>query len=542
MDAWGLLFQIVVLLGACLAGGVLMARLGQSPLVGYLLVGMLLGGPGSVGLISAASNIEAIAEVGVALLLFSLGLEFSWQRLRQLGGKTLAAGWVQVGLTLAAGVVITLAFGLSIRAALAVGAMVALSSTAAVLRMLIEAAELDSQHGRASLAVLLVQDMAVVPLSVLLALLARGGTPGEVTLGVAKTVGLAALLVFTLYIVLNKIAVRALSAMSIERNREFAVLLAVVLGLGAAWGAHAAGISPALGAFIGGLFLGASPFATQVRADVSSLRVVLLTLFFGAVGMVADPVWIVGHLGLVLGVSTLVIAGKAGLVWVALRWMGKPTSVALATGLCLAQIGEFAFVLGKLGRDGGFVSHDLYMLIVSTAMVTLFVTPWLVRYAPRLGARLAEAGGSGAPPPDEGHAAFLPEIVIVGFGPSGQAVGRSLIGRGKRVLVLDLNADAAPLARSMGFESAIGDATSMEVLEHAGLRDARVVVIALPARSAARMVLDLVRGLCPRAHLIVRSRYALHVTEFREAGAHAVVGDEEEVGARMAEYVQLHLA
>lgn len=542
MDAWGLLFQIVVLLGACLAGGVLMARLGQSPLVGYLLVGMLIGGPGSVGLISAASNIEAIAEVGVALLLFSLGLEFSWQRLRQLGGKTLAAGWVQVTLTMAACVLITLAFGLPMRAALAVGAMVALSSTAAVLRMLIESAELDSPHGRSTLAVLLVQDMAVVPLSVLLALLAKGGTPGEVTLGVAKTVGMAALLVFTLYIVLNKIAVRALRAMSIERNREFAVLLAVVLGLGAAWGAHAAGISPALGAFVAGLFLGASPFATQVRADVSSLRVVLLTLFFGAVGMIADPVWIVGHLGLVLGVSALVIGGKATLVWVALRWMGKPNGVAAAAGLCLAQIGEFAFVLGKLGRDGGFVSQDLYMLMVSVTMVTLFATPWLVRYAPRVGARLGRKAGGGPADADAGGHEFRPEIVIVGFGPSGQAVGRSLVGQGKRVLVLDLNAEAAPLARNMGFESAIGDATSMDVLEHAGIRDALIVVIALPSRSAARMVLDLARGLCPRAHLIVRSRYALHVTEFHEAGAHAVVGDEEEVGARMAQHVQAHLA
>jgi CPA2 family monovalent cation:H+ antiporter-2 len=358
---------------------------------------------------------------------------------------------------------------------------------------------------------------------------------------VVQTVGLAAALVLVLYVLLNQVAVRALAALSIERDREFAVLLAVVLGLGAAWGAHAVGISPALGAFAAGLFLGASPFAAQVRADVASLRVVLLTLFFGAVGMVADPIWIVGHLGLVLGVSALVVAGKAALVWLVLKWMRRPDGVAAATGLCLAQVGEFAFVLGRLGRDGGYLAPPLYMLVVSTAMVTLFLTPWLVRHAPGAGAWVARIRRSGVSVGGEAARPHAPEVVIVGFGPAGQAVGRALASAGRRALVIDLNTDARRIAGNLGLDSVVGDATNADVLEHAGIRDARLVVITVPARSAARSVLDLARGLCPRAHVVVRSRYAMHAPEFREAGANAVIGDEEEVGERLADHVRAYL-
>jgi len=544
MDSWHLLLEIVSLLAACLAAGAILSRLGQSPIVGYLLAGMLLGGPGSFHVIHAEEDIETIAELGVSLLLFSLGLEFSWQRLKQMGLRSLSSGAIQVGATMIAGAFVSIAFGLGLAESIAIGAMLSLSSTAAVLRVLIDRAEIDSLHGRGALAILLVQDMAVVPLAVVVTLLAGGGSFGDVVLTVSKILFLAAALIGVLYVLLDKLAVRALGSLSLEQNRELTILLAIVIGLGSTWAAHAVGLSPALGAFIAGMFLGSSPFATQVRADVASLRVVLLTLFFGSVGMVADPIWIVERWWLVLAVAFAVIAGKAVIVWGILRVWGIPHGIAIATGLCLAQIGEFAFVLGSSARESSVVGEPTYLLVVSSAILTLFVTPYLVGSAPRLGYRLErffrrslETLGASAEP---GEAA-PPDILIIGFGPAGKAVGAALVEHGQTATVLDLNALAKSAAESMGLSGQIGDARFVDVLEHARVRSARMVVVTLPVHEAAIAVLQHVRRLAPAATVIVRSRHQIHHGDFERAGAHAIVGDEIEVGRALSERVLAEL-
>ncbi|MCA9117147.1 MAG: cation:proton antiporter [Planctomycetaceae bacterium] len=538
MDTWGLLLEIVILLAGCLVMGGVLTSLKQNPLVGYLLAGMLLGGPGGLGVIQAEENIEAIAELGVAPLLFSLGLEFSWQRLVGLGRNTLLAGAVQVVLTAVATAAVVLLFDRSMREAVALGAMVSLSSTAAVLRVLIDRSEIDSSHGRNAVAVLLVQDMAVVPLAILMTLLSRGGTPTEVAMGVLRILGLAGGLVLALYLLLNHVAVRALGQLSVEKNRELTVLLAVVVGFGATWAAHAIGLSPALGAFMAGMFLGSSPFATQLRADVSSIRVVLLTLFFGAVGMVADPLWIAANFPMVFGIAAVLILFKASIVWGILRAMGQPNGVALATGLCLGQVGEFAFVLGSTAVAAGVIGRQLHMVIVSSAIVTLFLTPYLVSFAPRVGAALSRWRGN----VQERKAAAAGEhrnldVLIIGFGPAGQAIAQALTGRGLQILVLDLNRAAARVAEPLGLHVQAGDASSVEVLEHAGAASARIVVITLPARSAALAVMDSVRAINSTAHVVIRSRYQRHAAEFERAGADEVIGDEFEVGRSLADHV-----
>ena len=536
MDSWGLLLEIVILLAVSLVFGGVLSRLGQSPLVGYLLAGMLLGGPGSLEVVRSEHDIEAIAELGVALLLFSLGLEFSWRRLKGLGGVTLTSGAIQVLLTGAIAFGAGLLFGLGIVEAVAVGAMLSLSSTATVFRVLIDQGEIDSLHGRNSVGILLVQDMAVVPLAILMAVLGEGGTPGEIAVVVLEIIALAVVLVVLLYIFLNKIAVKALASLTLEQNRELTVLLAVVIGFGSTWAAHAVGLSPALGAFIAGMFLGSSPFATQLRADIASLRVVLLTLFFGAVGMVADPLWILQNFGFVLFVAVLMVVSKTIVIWAILRAMGKSGRSSFATGLCLAQVGEFAFVLGKTGKASGVVGEHTEMVIVSSAILTLLATPYLVQVAPRLATWAARWGrrtvGDESQTEESG---LFHHVVIVGFGPAGQAVGRALSGKETPVLVLDLNPAAKEAANSMKLMSHVGDAMQIDVLEHAHLRTAKMVVITLPAHRAALTVLSHVRALAPHAPVVVRSRHQAHWAEIEAAGADVVVGDEEEVGRRLAQ-------
>ena len=539
MESWSLLAEIVVLLGACLICGGICSRLKQSPLVGYLLAGMFLGGPGSLHVVQAEAHIEAIAELGVALLLFSLGLEFSFGRLLGLGIRSLASGGIQVVVTGLVATGVGLLFRCSMVESIAVGMMVSLSSTAAVLRVLIERSEIESLHGRNSLAILLTQDVAVIPLAIVMTLMAEGGSAAEIAFRVVRLLSLAAGLVAVLYVMLNQVAVRALRALSVERNRELTVLLAVVVGLGSTWAAHAVGLSPALGAFLAGMFLGSSPFATQIRSDISSLRIVLLTLFFGSVGMVADPSWIVQHLAVVLTLAVLIVVAKTAIVWLILRLLGHSDGVAIATGLCLSQVGEFAFVLGSSGRASGVIEGPLYMLIVSSAIVTLLATPYLVQHAPAVAARI-ERWRRHAPClnpalPESPH--DQPAIVIVGFGPAGQAVGRALSGHRQSVLVIDLNPASMRQVEALGLMGQIGDAQQVDVLEHANIQSARIVVVTLPARAAALAVLEQVRNLAPTADIVMRSRYQIHQHDFEAAGASVVIGDEETVGRVLAERV-----
>lgn len=536
MASWNLLLEIVVLLSAAVVGGGLMARLGQSPLLGYLLAGVAFGALGG-DLVRSRGDIEAIAELGVTLLLFGLGLEFSWKRLRALGAPALLGGVVQVVGTGAVVAVIGVVFGMKLTHAVALGAMLSLSSTAGVLRVLMDRSEVDSPHGRGAVAILLIQDMAVVPLAILIGVLGGGRTFGQTTLEVGRVLLMAAGLVVVIYLLVYKLAVRLLAALSIQRTRELTTLISFVVGFGSAWGAHAAGLSPALGAFVAGMLLGGSPFATQIRADVASLRVLLLTLFFTSAGLAANPGWMVAHAALVLGVSAAIVLGKAAVIWAVTRAFGVPSRVGIATGLALGQVGEFAFVLGGLGVASGIVSSDTRLLALSCVIVTLIATPYLVAFGPRIAGWLLR----GQPAPKPAQRGATADIVIVGFGPAGQGVAHVLRGQAERVLVIDMNPRTIDLAREFGMRADVGDATQVDVLEHAHVEAAKLVVLTLPSPETSLTALRLIRDLAPHVPVIARTRYERHVGEFTACGATAVLGDEAEVGAALGRRVQEQL-
>jgi CPA2 family monovalent cation:H+ antiporter-2 len=503
---------------------------------------MLLGGPGSIHAVSSEHQIEAIAELGVALLLFSLGLEFSIERLKKLGAKPLWGGVVQVVATVLLAFCGAKFFGFATNESIAFGAMVALSSTAVVLRILMERGEIEMPHGRNSLGVLLTQDIAVVPLALLVTVLGGNGTTTEILWSTGKLLLMAGGLVVGLF-VMTRVAVLALGSLTLHRNRELTVIFAVVTGLGSAWASHTVGISPALGAFVAGMLLGSSPFATQIRADISPLRVVLLTLFFGAAGMVANPVWILENWDTVALVVLALTLGKLLIVWLTFLMLGQTNRVAAATGLSLAQVGEFAFVLGSIGRSSGVVSSELYALVVSCAIVSFFLSAFLVPLAPRFGnavARLirssdkSEMIAAGEEDP--------PDVVVVGFGPAGQIAASSLVDKGLKASVVELNQSGIRRAQELGLHAELGDATQTEVLEHARISDAKAVIITIPHYESAMAILDHVRRKAPHVHVIVRSRYEINSNNFVAAGAHVVTGDEQQVGLSLADHLGRWLA
>jgi CPA2 family monovalent cation:H+ antiporter-2 len=457
--------------------------------------------------------VSTIAELGIALLLFSIGLEFSWRRLRSVGAIAAGGGTLQILLTGAATVLLCRLLGLDGPAALAIGAVVAMSSTAATLRVLAARQEIDAVHGRNALGILLLQDVAVVPAALFVAALGLGGGIAQVAWAVVQALGLATVLAGALYVVVSHVLPRLLGAALVAANRDLSILLAIVTVTGAAWLSHALGFSPVLG----------------------------VTLFFSAIGMLANPGWAAEHWALLGGVVLLIVVGKTVATAGVVRLFRIPPGQSLATGLVLAQLGEFSLVLAILARDSQIISLSLFDLLVAAMIVTLFLTPYLAALAPRLAMvvgriKTQEHGVLTAAEAVAGHGEGLSgHLVIVGFGPAGQRVAVTLMGRGDLgIVVTDLSASTLDLARSYGLRTVVGDATRESVLARLYIRTAAAVAITLPDPRAARQVVQMVRALAPDTRIVVRSRYHVHRWQLDVAGAHTVVDEEDEVGVRIA--------
>lgn len=549
MGSWSLLLDVLLLLSTATALGIVCACLKQSPIIGYLAAGTLLG-PNVLGFVGSGDGVDILAELGIALLLFTIGLEFSWRRLTGLGRMAIGGGFLQVLITVSLVAGVCLVLGVPMRTAWALGAVVALSSTACVLRLLVSRAEIESTHGRHALGILLVQDAAVVPLVLLVALLGGegegGGGMADAGWALARVLGGAVVLVGALFVLLRYVMPWLLRLEALRHSRDLPILIAVVVGLGAALASHEFGLSPALGAFVAGMLLAASPFATQVRADIASLQTLLVTLFFSSIGMLGDPAWLIEHLGLVLWVVVAIIAGKAVIVWAILRVLGLAHESALMTGLCLAQVGEFSFILA-MSAHGTLIDDDMLRLLVSATIISLFLTPYLVSSAPWLAPRIIDAlrrirvVSASARPVGRPAAAPAGRIVVIGFGPAGQAVGGMLANHDREVVVLDLNFQAIKTARAMGFDGHMGDATHEDVLHHAGVRAADTVVVTIPDPAMAARIVRLVRVTAPDAYVIARARYHRYVEEIRESGAHELVDEETLTGTRLAAHLRRRL-
>ncbi|MCG8618242.1 MAG: NAD-binding protein, partial [Desulfobacterales bacterium] len=304
---------------------------------------------------------------------------------------------------------------------------------------------------------------------------------------------------------------------------------------------HEIGISPAIGAFIAGLMLAGSPFATQVRSDVSSLRTVLVTLFFASVGMFADPLFAVNNAHWLLLAVVIVVLGKTLITGGIARVLGVPFGGAMATGLCLAQIGEFSFVLATIASaEGGPLTDRVFNLVVATTIISLMLTPFFVNIAPRITDALTRASagaGKASPEPEDTDEPRTHRILLIGFGPAAQQVASAVMAKlsHRTITVLDINPRNVEVAKQFGLRSHVGDAQQTDVLEHAGIMRADALVITIPDANAARRIIEIARTLNPNLHILVRARYHVTRWELQMSGATVVVDEEEHVGNRLAE-------
>jgi CPA2 family monovalent cation:H+ antiporter-2 len=453
MEFWHIVGDITVLLSAAVLLGILAERFGFSGIVGYLIAGTIVG-PSLLGVISSDEGaIVSIAEIGVSLLLFTIGLEVNGTRLKQLFGRNMPIGVLQVIVTGGLGYAVATWFGVSTQSSIIVGAMVALSSTAVVSRVLQDRSELDAVHGRLTFGVLLVQDLAIVPVMLLVAFLQESPEETEIVaqVGVASAKFIALFLVIFLLGLL--VVPRFFGAALIRRSSEFPVILGIVTALASMWLAEELNVSPPLGAFVAGLILAGTPFATQIRGDMAPLRHIFLTLFFACIGMLADLPWLIEskHWIWTLGTVAGIVIGKSTIVWIIAMVWKQPRRVSIATGLCLAQIGEFSFVVGAEALESGLLSNDLFQLMMSSSLITLLISPFLIGKSRQIAKVVDDAlGGYGPVESCDEIKSLSNHVVVIGYGVAGRKVVAELIEAGQKVLVIEMGPIGVNDARNAG--------------------------------------------------------------------------------------------
>ena len=506
-------------------------RLRLPSVIGLLLTGVIVG-PYGLRLVHDIEVVESLAEVGIILLLFTIGIEFSLQALLSLKRIVGIAGTLQVGLTMAATYAAARLLGRSDGEAVLWGFLVALSSTAIVLKLLGERGETDSPHGRIAVGVLILQDLSVVPMMFVLPLLAGTAAGAQASLGwvIVKAVVVVAAVLVSARLVIPPLLHQVVRT----RSHELFVLSIVVICFGTAWLTSLAGLSLALGAFVAGILISESDYGQQALADVLPLRDLFSSLFFVSVGMLLNVRFALHHAVAIVVIVMGIILGKFVTGTGATLALGYPLRTAVLTGLALAQIGEFSFVLARAGTMTGLIGEEIYQMFVAAAVITMLVAPFLLRIAPVVADRITQLPLArwleGRPLP-EGESRGLPlkdHVVIAGFGLNGRNVARALAAANIPYMVLEMNPETVRVERRKGTPIVYGNAAQEAVLHHAHIEVARVAVVAISDAAATRRVVELARRLNPGVYLIARTRYSQEVGPLSALGANEAIPEEFE--------------
>ena len=532
MTQYVILRDLAIIFAVSLLVILLFHRIKLPALPGFIVAGVLLG-PHGLGLVSDAHQVESLAEVGVILLLFTIGIEFSLSRLREMGRQVAVGGGAQVGLTVALAAALAVASGLAWQVALLLGFLVALSSTAIVLKGLADQGEIDAPHGRLATGVLVFQDLCVVPMMLVLPFLAGQASGGVVGLVIA--LGKAVLVVIGVLVLARSVVPRGLALILQTRSRELFLIAVILVGTLTALGTAAAGASLALGAFLAGLVISESDYGHQAMAELLPFRDVFISLFFVTVGMLVQVRFLVDHPVLALGGVVVIMGGKTLLAAVGPAVMGYSGRVALLAGLAVSQIGEFSFVLAREGRSTALLAEGLYQTFLAVAVLTMLITPFLLQGGPtviaglerviplrRLLPGLRRQAMAGGDQPLSDH------VIIAGYGLNGRNLAAALRSIQAPYLIVELNAQTVQQARAQGEPAFYGDATREEILRALGAERARMLVVAISDPAATRRMVRVARSLNPRIHIIARTRYVAEIPELTRLGADSVIPEEFE--------------
>ncbi len=531
-----LLNDIVIIFVLSIAILFICHRLRVPAIVGFLLAG-ILAGPYGLGLVKAVHEVELLAEVGVVLLLFTIGIELSLEKLLQIKKSVLMGGSIQVLLTFLVTFVIVRQLGQPVSNSIFIGFLISLSSTAIVLKLIQERAEVDSPHGRTSLGILIFQDIIIVPMILITPLLAgaTGGADESVLILIAKGIGIIGLVIVSA----KWIVPQVLYQIARTRSQELFILSIVVICLAVAWVTSSAGLSLALGAFLAGLIISESKYSHQALGNILPFRDVFTSFFFVSIGMLLDVGFFFRQPGTIALIALGILVIKSIIACFATVLLGFPFRTSILVGLALSQVGEFSFILSKTGVEHGLLTGNIYQMFLAFSVLSMAATPFIITMAPRIADIILLL-----PLPKRLISGFYPvseikvkskkdHLIIIGFGVNGRNVARAARLSGIPYVIIEMNPETVKSEQAQGEPIYYGDSTQEVVLQHANIKDARIVVTAINDPAATRRITEIIRRLNPKVHLIVRTRYFQEMKPLYELGANEVIPEEFETSVEI---------
>lgn len=513
-------------------------RLNLVPIVGFLIAGVIIG-PNALALVPDQELVDILAEIGVILLLFTIGIEFSLEKLNRIRKAIVIGGGFQVTVTTLAVVGLSMAFGVSLNTAIYTGFLVALSSTAIVLGLFSQRNETDTPTGQLSLAVLIFQDLSIVLMVLLVPLLAG---QSESAFDVFWILGKAVLLILAVLVLARRIVPWILEKVAKTRNRELFLLTVVAVCFGTVALSSMANVSLALGAFLAGLVVSESEFSEQALSEILPLRTIFNAVFFVSVGMLLDLSYVIEYPFILLGIAVFVILLKLIITSAGLLTLGYPVRIGATSGLALAQIGEFSFVLERAGRAAGMTPAGMgelgSQIFIAVSVLLMIGTPFLLNAGPKLGELLTRTPLKKLGEDTKGEQADYKKsledhVIIVGYGPAGRHLEQVLHETGIPYVIIEMNPDSVEEMRANDIPAIYGDAGRFHILEKAGIDRAKMLVIATNDPATSPRIIRIARHYNPTLQIVVRTRYLSDVDQLEELGADNVIPEEMETTVRI---------
>lgn len=529
MSEFIIIQDIVVILLVSLPIIFLFKKINLPSIVGFLIAGMLIG-PYGFKLIKSVDQIDVMAEIGVMLLMFTIGLEVSYTHLIKIKKFFLIAGSLQLILTILFSTIFFIFLGIELNQAIFFSMLVSLSSTAIVLRILSDLGELDSPHGKIVLSILIFQDLAVVPMFLLLPLLGAqvGLTSKEIFTKLIIAFGTIGIILVIAKVLMPKIVYQIARL----RLREAFTIGIILLLLGTAYLTHTLGLSFALGAFIAGLILAESDYNHQIVAEITPFRDAFNSIFFVSIGLLLNIQFVIYNPLLITSLTIGVLLFKALIIVLIVLFMKYPLRVAVLTGLALSQVGEFSFILAQAGSNFKLLDHDFYNAFLGSTIFTMILTPFLIKLSPYIAKKSSELERKGTSKIDN-FESFSGHVIIAGFGLNGSNLSRVLKETGIRYVVIELNPETVKKEKAKGENIIYGDISKDEILRFAKIEKANVIVFAISDPFVTKISLQLAKKINPHIHTLVRTRYVNEVDELKKVGADEVIPEEFETALQI---------
>lgn len=523
--------DLLIILGFSILVLLIGYRLRLPPVVGFILTGVLAG-PHGLGLAGESGDVELLAEMGIVLLLFGIGMEFSLKKLVQIKRLFLLGGSLQVGLTTLFSFAVAQFIGRPWGESIFLGFLLSMSSTAIVMGILDQKGESASPHGRLSISILIFQDMVAIPMILLTPLLAQNPSGKATDFSLLFPLIKGVLILGVVFICAQHLVPRLMFLVARTRNKELFLMTVLTLCFGVAWLTSSIGLSLTIGAFLAGLIISESEYSNEAITNIFPFQALFISFFFVSVGMLLDLKFVAEQPWLILGLAIAVICAKILTAGLTTLLLGLPIRTAILVGVGLSQIGEFSFVLAKTGIPYGLGSDYYYQLFLATSLFTLMISPVLINFAPFIASCVSRL-----PMPTKLRTGFRGQmeeeknelsnhVIIIGFGISGQNLARSCKLASIPYTILEMNPETINEQKKRGEPIHFGDATHPSILEHMHIQKAKAVAILVNDPIAARRIVKIAREANPSLYIIVRARYVQEMALMNKLGADEAIPDE----------------